>query len=172
MKKVRVKPQRVLATPVREVMASSKKTVKPVRMMIDRKTKKPLIMCPFCDPPHPIDVNGSMCGTRLVLSAERTIYKRVPCEFCGKSDGEIVKIGHHYRHNFECSPGKILFETPPKPSRLARLFYVLTNNEKKNYLWFRKWLHLLLKRKFGKVPIELHKPDGQPSGDYAWYKVS
>lgn len=138
------------------MLSSKKKSELAKVMLVD---KKPVVMCPFCNPPHPISPEGSLCGTRLVLLAEQVTYHGATCALCGKKDGNIVRVGNFFRHSHDCSPGKIVFTQPPKPSRSAALVFRF------------KGLHLWIGKKFGKVPVAINNADGSPSGRYAWYEV-
>jgi hypothetical protein len=91
------------------------------------------ILCPFCDPPHPIMVGqDSACGTTMKVSAVQTIYParttkkhNLICIKCSKGGGEMVKFNNSFVHAADCAPGTKLITVPPEFSRLAKFIYHL-----------------------------------------------
>lgn len=128
---------------------------KPAKMVV--KDGKLIILCPFCEEDHPIDVqNVAKCGTVLQVNAVQEVWKNAACALCGiQDDRTLVKIGSQYRHIDDCSPGKKLYVIPPKPSFTARLFYFTPET-----------LQHYVARRFGKVSIRLER-EGKLLG-YAW----
>lgn len=97
------------------------------------------ILCPFCDPPHPIMVGqDSACGTTMKVTAVQTIYParttkkhNLVCIKCGKGNGEMVKFNKTFVHAFDCTPGTKLITVPPEFSKLAKFIFQLP-------AWLRK----------------------------------
>jgi len=89
------------------------------------------ISCPFCEIPHPIQVNqDSACGTSMRVTAVQTIYPartvhkhNLICIKCKKSDGEMVSFNNGFVHLSDCSPGTKLIVNQPIYSKWAELVY-------------------------------------------------
>ena len=107
------------------------------------------ILCPFCEPPHPIAVGReAACGTLLkvtavqVLIPSRTVNRdKLICVKCHKGGGEMVKYHQGYVHLHECTPHTKLMTEPPPFSRLAGVLYGLPSpirNPVEKYLG--KWI--------------------------------
>lgn len=95
--------------------------------------KEVRILCPFCEPPHPIAVGqDSACGTSLRVSAvqviipSRTVHRRnLICVKCHKSGGRMIKYFNGYVHLDECTPNTKLMTAPPEFSKLAAAVFKL-----------------------------------------------
>lgn len=116
------------------------------------------ISCPFCEVPHPIGMKPSACGTKLEIKAVQTIYTGAVCSLCGKPGGQFVKVGTLYAHTTNCTPGKVLFEKPPKFSFSARIVHAMPNLVAK-FLDKRGW------RTF-----EVANPSTNEVLGYSWYR--
>lgn len=89
------------------------------------------ILCPFCEPPHPIAVGReAACGTSLKVTAvqvvipSRTVTKRnLVCVKCHKGGGQMVRFHNGYVHLHECTPHTKLITEPPVFSKLAGLVF-------------------------------------------------
>lgn len=106
------------------------RTQKPVLI---QDGKKAALMCPFCDPPHPLypDV-ASNCGTVIDVNAVQTVWparttKRegMICLKCGKGLGEMVRLGDGFIHLKECSPTSRVLTKLPKYNPFARIVLAL-----------------------------------------------
>lgn len=93
-----------------------------------------MLLCPFCEIPHPVGVGKvSACGTELRVTAvqtlipTRTVHKHnLTCFKCGKSGGEMVPFNEGYIHLIDCVPGtKVMAEPPGKFSPAAKFVYGL-----------------------------------------------
>lgn len=121
---------------------------------------KLVIMCPFCDPPHPISIKEvAQCGTRLDVQAVQLVFKHQKCALCGKMDGELVQIGNQFRHVQQCTPGAFLFAEPPPRSLLAGIVDGLPDR-----------FQVPFAKLTGLTPIALTSADGKPAG-HAWRRV-
>lgn len=122
---------------------------------------KSVIMCPYCDPPHPLSTTEvSPCGAVLEVQAVQAVFRNQRCALCGKTDGEQVKVGNRFIHTHPCTPGKRMFAVTPPKSRLAAL------------VWrFPDWAQLFIAKNFGKVVLELTTSDGHKDG-YTWQAVN
>ena len=121
---------------------------------------KDVIMCPYCDPPHPLSTQEiSPCGTVLEVQAIQAIFRNQRCIVCGEISGEQTMVGNKYVHTYDCKPGHRMFATPPRKSTLATLFWR-----------FPDWAQLLVARKFGKVVLELKNSEEKIIG-YTWQRV-
>jgi hypothetical protein len=128
--------------------------------ILEAKDGPPIISCPFCIPPHPIQPNEpARCGTVLELRAVQQTYRSVDCVFCGTGAGTLVKIGEQYKHAFECTPGARLYAEPPELSKSAAFIWRLPN-----------FIHKILVRRLGRRVIEVTN-QGQVAG-YAWENES
>lgn len=122
---------------------------------------KSMVMCPFCDPPHPLsNIELSPCGTILQVQAVQAVFRNQKCALCGKISGEQIMVGNKYVHTHDCKPGQKMFAIPPKKSVLASLFWR-----------FPDWAQLIVAKKFGKVVLELKDSDQKVVG-YTWQKVN
>lgn len=100
--------------------------------VIDKKDEV-RILCPFCDPPHPISIGKpSPCGTQLKLTAvqalipARTVHKYdLKCAKCHQGGGEMIQFHQGYVHLHECSPGTKLMTEAPAFSKAAKYIYKL-----------------------------------------------
>ena len=97
---------------------------------VKNEGKGVLLMCPFCEIPHPVSVGqDSACGTTLRVTAvqtivpARTVHKRsLQCFKCGKSGGEMVPFNQGFIHLIDCVPGtKVMAEPPARFSRWAQM---------------------------------------------------
>ncbi len=85
------------------------------------------LLCPFCNPPHPLLPGGNECGAVLRVTAVRIVIparvvreKNHKCLKCGQGLGEMVHIGQNsYIHSVNCQPGTHIIMTPQKYSRWA-----------------------------------------------------
>jgi hypothetical protein len=91
-----------------------------------------LLMCPFCQPPHPVAFGKpGACGTTLKVTAVqtvipiRTVHKhKLICFKCGQGGGEMVPFNQGYLHLVDCVPGtRVLAEPPANFSRWAGWVY-------------------------------------------------
>lgn len=137
------------------------KSIKPFRNRerapkMSYQGNKMLILCPYCNPPHPIEANRpAPCGTLLRITASQELYRNVSCALCKKNDEVLVRVGSLFRHVHECSPGLKLYAIPPKPAFSARLAFL-----------FPKPSHLIFVKLFGKLPVRLSR-DGKVVG-FVW----
>lgn len=91
------------------------------------------ILCPFCEPPHPIAVGrDAACGTSVRVTAvqvivpTRTVNRMgLKCLKCKQGGGEMVQYHGGYVHLHECTPGMKLMTEPPEFSRFAAWVYGL-----------------------------------------------
>ena len=122
---------------------------------------KDVLMCPYCDPPHPISTQEvSPCGTVLEVRAIQAVFKGQKCALCGQTNGHQIMAGSRFVHTPDCTPGKKMYAVAPDKSAWAAV------------LWrFPDWVQLWVARKFGKVVMELRDKDDEVSG-YAWQTVS
>jgi hypothetical protein len=138
---------------------SIKSRVRKTAPRIERVKNNAVMMCPFCDIPHPISIEPGVCGTKIEISASQTIYYRgTVCALCGKEGGDMFKYGNAYCHVHRCVPGKMLLDKPKK-SLTASLFYKMPNK-----------LHVWVKEKLGRAAAQMQK-DGKTVG-YTWVKYS
>lgn len=126
--------------------------------VIKGKNDKITLVCPFCKVPHPIGFSPAMCGTKIEVKAVQTIYTGATCALCGKPGGNFVKIGNAFAHENQCSPGKVLFQKPPKLSILAKIIYKLPDP-------ITKFIS-----KFGKTAIEVSDIKNGKVIGYSWVK--
>lgn len=85
------------------------------------------VLCPFCDPPHPILPNvDSACGTTLKVTAVQTVLtahgsrqQGIKCIKCHQTGGEMVRFNNSFVHLVDCMPGVKLLTTPPKFDKWA-----------------------------------------------------
>ena len=101
------------------------------------------ILCPFCQPPHPISPMESSCGTILKLEAQQRMFTSVACALCGQSHGTLLKRGERYIHDYDCKPGTRIYTVPPPRSRLAAIVYRMPTA-----------FHRFLAKRFGVVPVK------------------
>lgn len=93
-----------------------------------KKTRKGTeISCPFCDPTHPIGLAPSHCGTKLEIKAVQEIYTGATCAFCGKQNGNMIKVGNVFVHSPNCSPNMRLFNAKQKTSLSAKVIHNMPN---------------------------------------------
>jgi len=115
------------------------------------------ILCPFCEPSHPIYPHKiSACGTLLKVAAVQTVYPartlkkaEVVCVKCGKPGGEMVAYGRGFVHVQECNPERKLLAEAPTYSEWARRVYNMPN-------WLRGWLE-----RFTGAATEVIELDGE-----------
>jgi len=108
-------------------------TVRELLPRIIEKKDEVQILCPFCEPPHPIAVGKpSACGTQLKVTAvqsvfpARTVHKYdLKCIKCHQGGGQMIQFNQGYVHLHECSPGTKLLTEAPQFSRLARTVFHL-----------------------------------------------
>lgn len=89
------------------------------------------ILCPFCNPPHPIFPDKlTPCGTLLRVTALQTVYparttrtEGILCVRCGKGGGDMVAYGKGYIHTSNCNPERAMLSSPPVYSEWARRVY-------------------------------------------------
>lgn len=123
------------------------------------KTNKGVaISCPYCEVPHPIGLNRSACGTRLEIKAVQDVYTGATCALCGKPGGRFVKVGNLYAHTPNCTPGKVLFEKPPKLSFSAMLAHKMPNIVAKSL------------DKIGLRTFEVANPETNKIIGYSWFR--
>ena len=118
------------------------------------------ILCPFCNPTHPLVPGINPCGTQIKISAVQNIFRNRTCALCNKTGGEMICVNNIYVHAHMCTPGKFIYAVPPKPSAVAGLFYKSP-----------EWCTLITKRIFGIVPVEVTAQDKSAPASYAWEKV-
>lgn len=146
--------------------AYSQRVAAPIGRMEDGK---PILMCPFCKPSHPLIMGGTaLCGTDLQVRAIQTVFKAkyekgMLCAKCGKGGGEMVMFQNAFVHINDCMPGVATLTQPPKFSLIARLLYR-----------FPERIKNALKKKFGEImPVAEVLPDGTRTGKtlgYFFYK--
>lgn len=118
------------------------------------------ILCPFCSEPHPIPHNRpAHCGTMLEVKAVQAIFYGQKCALCGSNEGATIKIGDRFRHAHDCSPGKVLYITPPKRSILAKWAYHMPDR-----------FHIFLGRRVGYAPFQIFDQSGKVVG-YTWQRM-
>jgi len=123
--------------------------------LLNERDGQPSIDCPFCFPTHPLVVGkDAHCGTRLELKAVQRLYASVQCAKCQKSDGTLTKIGDKYQHTHDCTPGKLLFEKDPVPSKSAERVFKLP-----------KWLREPIQRRRQMAAVRLGQGEETV---YAW----
>lgn len=89
------------------------------------------VLCPFCNPSHPIYPDkDAACGTLLKVTAMQTVVssrmtKRegLLCLRCGSGGGEMAKFGNGFVHINNCNPGRRMLANPPTYSDWARRVY-------------------------------------------------
>ena len=130
------------------------------------------LLCPFCEPPHPIAVGqDSACGTALLVKAVQVIYptrtvneRGMICVKCKKGGGEMVKFNLGYVHLHECSPGTRLMAEAPKFSRFARTVYGMP-----------AWMRSPIEKRMGRArQVKEVDPQGVDTGNvlgYFFYKT-
>lgn len=99
----------------------------------DQNGKDAIILCPFCDIPHPISIGkDSPCGTNLRLTAVQTIFPartvkklKLVCMKCHQSTGEMIQFNNAFVHLIDCAPGTKLIAVPPKFSKVAQVVHSL-----------------------------------------------
>lgn len=98
------------------------------------------ILCPFCDPPHPLlPGQDAACGTMLKVTAIQTVVparvarnKKLVCVKCHKNNGgDLVRYQNGLIHLEDCMPGTKLLVAPPKFSASAKLVFGMPK-------WMRK----------------------------------
>lgn len=93
--------------------------------------EKPLIMCPWCKPSHPLStVGASACGTILQVRAVQVVYhtrykKDLICVKCQQGGGDMTMFNNAFIHTHDCMPGVATFVDPPKFSGMAALVFKL-----------------------------------------------
>lgn len=138
-----------------------KATVRRMAPVMGKEGGKDMVMCPYCDPPHPIStLEVSNCGTMLEINAVQAVFKGQKCALCGQTNGQQVMAANKYVHAHECTPGRKVFATPPKKYLSARLMWKLPD-------FFQVWVA----RKFGRVVLELKNGENKVTG-YTWQKVN
>lgn len=89
---------------------------------VEPTPKGVVILCPFCQPSHPILPGiASPCGTTLKVTAVQVYYpshttrrNKIHCIKCGQIGGEMIKYRDGFVHTYDCNPGtKLLTEIPP-----------------------------------------------------------
>lgn len=108
-------------------------TVRELPPRVIEKKDEVQILCPFCEPPHPIAVGRpAACGTTLKVTAvqavipARTVNKHnLVCIKCHKSGGQMIQFNQGYIHLHECTPGTKLLTEAPQFSKLARTIFHL-----------------------------------------------
>lgn len=131
-----------------------------------------LIMCPFCDVPHPVSVGKqAACGTELRVTAVQTVIPartvnkhKLVCFKCNQGGGEMVPFNQGFIHLIDCAPGtKLLAEPPTNFSRWASWVYNLPLNVRKK-----------IEARTGVArKVEEIDPQGKPTGrtlGYLFYK--
>lgn len=129
------------------------------------KDGKPAMMCPFCNPSHPL-VPGleAPCGTNLQVRAVQIVYKSkfhddMVCAKCGKSGDQMVRFQNAFIHIKDCAPGVATLTEAPKFSKLARLFYNPPARIK-----------LMMEKLFGRsMAVDEVTPDGKRTGRVLGY---
>ena len=154
----------------------------------DKDGKDAVILCPFCDIPHPISIGkDSPCGTNLRLTAVQTIFPartvkklKLVCMKCHQSDlpgqtgGDMIQFNNAFVHlidlsagsaQADCAPGTKLIAVPPKFSKVAQVVHNLP-------LPIRR----AVERRMGYAkPVTEVDPEGNETGKtlgYFFYKAS
>lgn len=129
------------------------------------------LLCPFCDPPHPLHPDGNNCGAVLRVTAVRVVIparvvrmKKLVCLKCGKGLGEMVHIGtSSYIHAVDCQPGTHIVMRPPKFDKSAEIVSKLPAPVRK-----------IIEKRTGKASaMKEILPDGTETGKilgYFYYK--
>lgn len=137
------------------------------------------IMCPFCNPSHPmLPGKVSKCGSTIevtalqeVISARAARLAGIVCVKCQKpaGGGAMVHWQNGYIHLEDCDPKSALLVEPPKFSRWAKFRYVLGKSR------LFSWNAGLSARICGKAqPVKEILPDGTQTGrilGFAFYNV-
>ena len=143
-------------------MAKKNSTQPPMYQRVDvpkvskDKDGNAILMCPFCTPAHPLNLdNSSSCGTGIQIRAVQTTYKakfdkRLICIRCGEGGGEMVMHQNGFIHTHKCKEGVFVLDKPPEYSSVAKLIFKYTPE------WFRKWA--------GAIQVEEIYPDGKKTG--------
>lgn len=90
---------------------------------------KPVILCPFCTPTHPLSVSGpSACGTMIEIRASQPVYKAklhkdMVCVKCKQGGGSMIQFNDMFIHTHDCVPGVTVFTDPSRFSRMAKIVY-------------------------------------------------
>ena len=136
---------------------------------VEEKDGKMVLMCPFCNPPHPLSTTHvADCGTFLEVKAVQPVFraKAIVCVKCGGSGGTMKKVDeHNYAHTFDCAPDKEVHHSLPENSLSAQLAYLLP-----------VFILKPLAKRLGKQPQELYRldeegnPTGRPVG-YCWVSM-
>lgn len=108
--------------------------VRKAEPIIQNDGGKPAIMCPFCQPSHPISLAEiALCGTRLQLEAVQEILPgwyaqnhKIACLKCHKVDGQdLVPFQGGFIHLRDCMPGTKFLAVPPKFTHRAKFVFGL-----------------------------------------------
>jgi len=91
------------------------------------------ILCPFCEPPHPIAVGQpAACGTALLVKAVQVVYptrtvnqRGLKCIKCHQGGGKMVQFNQGFVHLHECTPGTKLMAEAPQFTRWAQFVFGL-----------------------------------------------
>jgi len=101
--------------------------------LVNKKSGKVEIMCPFCKPSHPIFPDKvASCGTQIIVSAQQVVIlshyakeKKYKCLKCGETGGEMVMSGTGFVHLADCKPEmKLLNDPPPVTKRAEWVFHL------------------------------------------------
>lgn len=111
-----------------------------IPQIVKGKNGAALLMCPFCNPSHPLQPNvPALCGTMLVLTAEQIMFrakfqKNMVCVKCGKGDGMMVMFQKAFIHTHDCAPGVIAMTEPPNYSKWAERVFAIKNEKLKKLI--------------------------------------
>lgn len=120
-----------------------------------------ILMCPFCDPTHPIlPFVPSACGTGIEIKAIQKIYegkynKDMICAKCHERGGKMVLWNNAFIHAHNCTPGVSVLAEEPKYSRVARFVYGMKEGKIKD----------LIQNRLGRaVAVDEVTPEGNKTG--------
>lgn len=127
------------------------------------QTKQGLaLMCPFCNPTHPLHPNKpSPCGTtieavavQVIFSSYHTRSKEIRCLKCQEIGGEMVQYMTGYVHLEDCKPDVKLMPETPQFSKFAKFVYHLPG-----------WMRKMIEKKTGMAKkIQDINSDGEIAG--------
>lgn len=99
-----------------------------------------VLLCPFCQIPHPLRADGqSACGTAIEVVAKQIVInakfrKELVCAKCGKGGGQMVAFNRAFIHVEDCMPGMATLVEPPKYSMLAKFVFRMKAGRLKNFM--------------------------------------
>ena len=125
-----------------------------------------VLMCPFCNPSHPImPFIPSPCGTVVEVTAVQLVFrakyaKDMICAKCGQGGGEMVVWNEAFIHTHDCTPGTATLLVEPKYSKIAKAVFGLSDGKIKT----------LIQNILGEAKeVAEAKPDGKRTGKILGY---